>query len=243
MNNRIKLMKHALFLVAALSAGTVLAADPSAGDAVKDAIAKLKSSTNYSWTMTLKMPGEPFEPGPLKGRTEKDGYAVISQEMGDNTLDAVFKGNKVALKIEGEWRVPDASDGMSMMMAGWITRYGTAADEAESTRLKAKELKAGEAGAFSADLTDQGAKESLTFSGPNQGTNGPPPPKNAKGSVKYWVKDGILTKFESHLQGKITMGPDQDEQDFDMTRTFEIKDIGSTKLDAPAEALKKLQGK
>jgi len=71
MNNRIKLMKNALFLVAALSAGTVLAADPSAGDAVKDAIAKLKSSTNYSWTMTLKMPGAPFEPGRSKGEPKK----------------------------------------------------------------------------------------------------------------------------------------------------------------------------
>jgi hypothetical protein len=240
MNTRVKFMKSALFVVAVLSAGSVLAADPSASDLVQDAIAKLKTATNYSWTMTLKMPGAPFEPGPLKGRTEKDGYAVISQTMGDNTLDAVFKGDKVALKIDGEWRVPDKSDGMSMMMAGWITRYGTAADEAESTRKKARELKAGETGAFSADLTDQGAKEALTF-GPRQDGNAPPPPKNAKGSVKFWVKDGMLSKFESHLQGKVTFGPDQEEQDFDVTRTLEIKDIGSTKLDAPAEALKKLQ--
>jgi hypothetical protein len=192
--------------------------------------------------MTVKLPGSDFEPGPLKGRAEKGGYAVVSQDMGGNTVDAVFKGEKIALKMEDEWRVPSESDGMSMMMAGFITRFGTAAEEAENARKRVKELKPGEGGLFSGDFTEQGAKEALTF-GNRQGNDAPPAPKDAKGAVKFWIKDGTLTKFESHLQGKVTFGPDQDERDFEMIRTVEISNVGSTKLDVPAEALKKLEGK
>ncbi len=63
------------------------------------------------------------------------------------------------------------------------------------------------------------------------------------GPVKFRLKDGALSKFESHLQGTVSFGPDQDERDFEVTRTVEIKDVGTTKLDVPAEASKVLETK
>jgi hypothetical protein len=227
--------KNILFAFSLLAAGAVLAADAGSTNQVRDAITKLQAAANFSWTTTVKIPDSPFEPGPLKGRTEKGGYTMVKQDMGDNTLEAVFKGSKIALKQDGQWLLPSEAEGFAAMMAGWLTRSGTAADEAENMLKKAKELKAGEGDVFSSDYTEEGAKALLTF--------GPTPPKSAKGSVKFWLKDGALNKFESHLKGMVTFGQDGEDREFEMTRTFEIQDVGATKLDVPAEAKNKLEPK
>ena len=223
-----------------LSAAAVFAADPSPDAQVKEAIAKLHAASNYSWTMNVKLPGMGFQPGTLKGRAENGGYAVISQDFNDQTMNAVFKGDKVAVKVDDAWLTP-AEDDRAAMTAAFVVRPGAAADEAANLFKKIHDVKAGDDGALAGDMTDQGAKELLTFPGP-PGGDAPPPPQGAKGSVKYWIKDGGLTKFESHLTGKVAFGQDGEPRDFDITRTVEIHDIGTTKLDAPADAIKKLEG-
>jgi hypothetical protein len=83
---------------------------------------------------------------------------------------------------------------------------------------------------------EAGAKELLTFCG-RRGGNAPEP-KNAKGSVKFWVKDGLLAKYELKLQG--TMNFNGEDRDIDRTTTVEFKDVGTTKVDVPEAAKKKL---
>ena len=56
--------------------------------------------------------------------------------------------------------------------------------------------------------------------------------------MKFWIKDGTLTKYEFNVQGKVTAG-DRDT-DVNRTTTVEIKDAGTTKLEVPAEAKEKL---
>jgi len=62
----------------------------------------------------------------------------------------------------------------------------------------------------------------------------------AKGTVKFWVKDGQLAKFEHVVRGKITVGEDKKEVEISRTLTVEIKDAGSTKISLPETAMKKL---
>jgi hypothetical protein len=61
---------------------------------------------------------------------------------------------------------------------------------------------------------------------------------NPSGSVKFWLKDGVLVKYEFKVKGKISFNGN----DFDVDRdsTVEIKDVGSTKIDVPADAKKKM---
>jgi hypothetical protein len=61
----------------------------------------------------------------------------------------------------------------------------------------------------------------------------------AKGSVKFWLKDGTLSKYETKVSGKINFNGN--ERDVDRTTTVEIKDVGTTKVEVPEEAKKKLQ--
>jgi hypothetical protein len=186
----------------------------------------------------------PFKPGPTKGKSEKDGFASVSQDMGDNKLETVLKGDKIALKNQdGQWQLIDEADGMAAMMAGWLTMYGTAVDESTKLINNVNALTIGESNVISGDLTADGAKSLMTFRprGANAGQT-PPAPSKAKGSVKFWLKDGALVKFESHLQVTTALG-DQGDRDMDITRTTEIQDVGTTKVDVPAEAKAKLEPK
>jgi hypothetical protein len=234
-------MKNAFALAATLlAAGYVVAAETTPTDTVNGALTKLKAATNYAWKATIQIPDAPFEPGPVKGSTEQGGYSMVSQEFNDNTIEAVFKGEKVAVKGEQGWQLLDEMEGMGAMMGGWLTVNGTAADEAGKLLKGVKELKSGGDNLFTGDLTPEAAKDLMTYK-PRRG-QAPPPPKDAKGSVKFWVKDGALTKFESHMQAKVTFG-DQEDQPFDVTRTVEIQNVGTTKVEVPADAKKKLESK
>ncbi len=224
-----------LLTLAAVDGAT--AAESGNSNKVFEAVTKLQAAPNFSWTTTIKMPGSPWEMGPLKARTEKDGYTFTTQEVGGFETEVVFKGDKIVIKQDGEWRTREELDGFQQIMAGVITRNGTAAQEATNMLAKAKELKAEDGGLLSAEYTDEGAKALLSFGGP-----GAPGPKNAKGSIKFWLKDDALAKFESHLKGDLA-GPDGGEQPFEMIRTFEIQEVGSTKVNVPEGAKTKLEPK
>ncbi len=60
----------------------------------------------------------------------------------------------------------------------------------------------------------------------------------AKASVKFWIKDGSLSKYEYHTQA--TMSFNGNDMNIDRTTTVEIKDVGSTKVTVAPEAAKKL---
>src|SRR5206468_4731839 len=69
--------------------------------------------------------------------------------------------------------------------------------------------------------------------------------KNAAGKLAaknnyswIWVKDGVLAKYEFKVQG--TMSFNGNDVDIDRTTTVEIKDVGSTKVELPDEAKKKV---
>jgi hypothetical protein len=232
--------KSAAFLVALLAAASALAADTGATGKVEDALAKLQAAANYSWTTIMKIPDMPFEPGPLKGRAERSGRAIITQQFNENTLEAAFKGDKIAVNGQGQWDSIEQADEQTAMMGSWLTNSGAAAEEAGKLLKYVKDLKAVD-DALVGDLTPEGAREIMTIR-PRAG-NAPPAPKNVTGSVKFWLKDGALAKFESHFLGTSAFGPDQEERNFEITRTVEIQDVGTTKLEMPGEAARILEAK
>jgi hypothetical protein len=236
-------MKHTMTMtLALLAAGAALAADPAPTNQVADAIAKLQAATNYSWTSTLKIANSDFNIGPVKGQADKEGFAKMSQDFNDNTTEIVLKADKVAFKGDNGWELIGEGADMRSFFAAGMARNGAAAHEAEIVLKSVKEVKALDGGALGGDFTSEGATDLMTF-GPRHpaGDNGFPPPKNAKGSVKFWLKDGVLAKYETHLHGTVTFGDNENEMD--QTRTVEIQDIGTTKMDIPADAKKKLETK
>jgi hypothetical protein len=241
--------KNLLSGLMALLAAPLLAADASPKADVKNAAAVLGSQTNYSWRTTVEVGNNSrFRPGPTEGKTEKGGYTTLSMSFNDNTSEAVLKGTNGALKTpDNGWQSlaeaakDDGGGGFNptLFLARSVQNFKTPAVRAADLCDQTKDLKKDTNG-ISGDLTEDGAKALLMFRprGGNGGGEGPTV-SNAKGSAKFWLKDGKLTKFQFHLQGTVSFNGN--DRDVDRTTTVEIKDVNSTKIEVPDEAKKKLQ--
>ncbi len=221
-----------LFSAMTLLAGSLIAADSSPKEDVMGAVKKLSDQANYSWKTTVVVPeSAQFKPGPSEGQTEKDGFTHLTLSFGDNTTQAVMKGDKaVVTNPEGGWQPLadlDNTEGPGRFLGRIIRNFKVPAAQARELATFAKELKK-DGDVYSGDLTEEGAKAQFRF-----GTV-----SNAKGSVKFWVKDGALTKFEFKATGKVDFNGNEFE--VDRTWTIEVKDVGSTKVNVPEEAKKKL---
>jgi hypothetical protein len=234
-----KPMKRTLLIaMVALVATPLLAADSK--DALISAAKKLADKDNYSWKQTVENAGGGgFGAGTSEGKTQKGGYTWFSMTMRDNTIEAVKKGDKGAMKGEGGWRslseATSGDPGPGTFIARRIQNLKAPAAQAEDLAGKVKEVKM-DGDVFTGELTEEGAKSQLMFGG-RPGGNGPEI-SDAKGSVKFWTKDGLLSKYEVNVKGKISFNGN--DRDVDRTTTIEIKDIGSTKIEVPEEAKKKL---
>ncbi len=233
----------------ALLATPLLAADASPKADIKNAAAALGNQTNYSWRTTVEVGNNSrFRPGPTEGRTQKGGYTTLLIGFGDNTNEAVLKGTNGAIKTPDDgWQSlaeaanDDGGGGFNptLFLARMMQNFKDPAVQAADLADQAKDLKKDTNG-ISGDLTEDGAKALLMFR-PRGGNGGGEEPavSHAKGSAKFWLKDGKLAKFQFHLQGTVSFNGN--DRDVYRTTTVEIKDVNSTKIEVPDEAKKKLQ--
>src|SRR5262249_503762 len=102
---------------------------------------------------------------------------------------------------------------------------------------KVSDLKAGDGdGLYTGTLNEETVKELLLFrsrSGDNR-----PEISGAKGSIKFWVKDGTLSKYEYNLHA--TLSQNGNEREVNRTHTTEISEVGTTRVTVPENAAKLL---
>jgi hypothetical protein len=224
-----------LFLSTTLLVGTLFA--DSKEDLTKAAKA-LAEKGNYSWRTTVEVPADAqFRPGPTEGKTEKDGATYVKMSFNDNTTESVLKGKNVVIKSEESgWQSAselENGEGRGRFMAARMRSFTAPAEQALEIAQDVKELKK-EGDTYSGDLTEDGAKKLMRF---RRGGDGPQV-NGAKGSAKFWVKEGVLSKFEYKVKG--SMNFNGNDIDVDRTTTTEIKDVGTTKVSIPEGAQKKL---
>jgi hypothetical protein len=153
--------------------------------------------------------------------------------FGDNTTKIFLKNGQSAISDpDGGWTTAKELDsdegGPGRFLATMARTFKAPAEQVEELAGSAKELKQ-DGGVISGDLTDEGAKSQFRF-----GTV-----TNPKCSVKFWIKDGQLVKYESKLSGHVEVNGGG--FDIDRDNTIEIADVGATKIDVPADAKKKLE--
>ena len=192
---------------------------------------------------------------PPEGKTEKGGFTLLTYKMGETTTEAVRKGDKVAVKDGDEWKTSEelsegadatAQGGRGNRAQGLARRVQQAklpTAEAQDLIGKVKGLKK-DGDTYTGELTAEAIKEMYTFRGRPGGQGGgdanAPVTTGLKGTAKFWVKDGVLSKYESHVEGKMTGGRQNRETEVNRKTTVEIKDVGTTKVTVPEEAKKKL---
>ena len=229
--------------LAVLMAAPLFAAD-SPKDSVTAAANALGAEKNYSWHQSVEVPANSqFKPGPTEGKTETGGYTAVTVTFNDNTSQAIIHGTNVAVKADGDWQTAaeaTADNGGGFNPTAFLARMAqnlkAPAAEAATLAGQAKELTAGTNG-IAGELTEDAAKNLLAFR--RRAVGNPPNVANAKGSVTFWVADKKLAKYQYHVSGTVSFNGN--DRDVDRTTTVEIKDVGTTKVEVPDDAKKKLE--
>jgi len=213
---------------------SLASADPK-GE-VLEAIKKVAAQSGYGWSYKLKTEGSESarRNGPIEGKTEKDGYTYLKGSTVETTYEVATKGEKMVVNYNGDW-LSTAEIGENNGAIKRLKALKKPVDEAESLIGKAPELKKESDGLYSGDMAPDAAKALFGLLG-RRAAEAP----EAKGSVKFWVKDGQLTRYEVTVRGTITVGEDKREVDISQTANVELKDIGTTTVSLPEEARKKL---
>lgn len=225
-------MKTRLILTAILSMVVAAAADHTAKEEISSAAKKLAEKANYSWKATVVVPeSAQFKPGPTEGQTEKGGFTVLKMSFGERTTQAVKKGENAAITDrDGNWRLAselEGAEGGGRFLANMAKNIKAPAEQALELIDLTKDLKK-EGDVYSGELTEEGVKKQFRFG----------QAQNPKGSVKFWTKEGMLSKMEVKLEGKMEFNGN--EFDASRTTTTEINNVGTTKVEVPEEAKKKL---
>lgn len=227
-----------LFTTIALFAGSMLAVNAAPQDEVAAAAKKLADAGGYTWKSTQD---SGFGgPRTTQGKIDKDGVAVILFPGRDSDTMAVIKGDKAAMETQDGWQskaelANGDQQGFSRFYARRLENYEFPPAEVESL-LKQVESVTMADGVYSGKLTKEGAEARLSFRG-RRGGNGPEI-SNASGSVKFWIKDGMITKYEYTVSGSMSFNGN--DRDIDRTTTVEISNVGSTEVEVPEAAKEKL---
>ncbi len=240
-------------LLPSLVAVVATLAHAAPADDVSAAAKKLADAPNYAWTRSQEIANSQFNFGPTNGATEKGGYTVTTVSFNGNDFVTVRKGEQSVSKgQDGTWMTAEerraqfqANNGGGgggggnrggRGFGGFGAGPQNPAEEVAALVGEAKNLKAAD-GAISGDLSDEAVTQRLSFGG-GRGGQTPPAPKNASGTVKFWVKDGAIAKYQTHVKG--TVAGRNGDMERDVTTTVEVKDVGSTKVEVPEDAKKKL---
>lgn len=240
--------KQLLISVLGMFVGSALAAGPI--DEIKAAAKKLADSSGYSWKSTTESPragggggggGGPRMGGPTEGKALKDGTVYLVMQRANNTIEAYVKGEKGAIKTDEGWQAlseagqAGGGPGRGRFIGRMLMNYKAPAAEVAEFAGKVANLKK-EGDAYVGDFTEEGAKAVLA--GPMRRANNPPEISGAKGSLKVWIKDGLISQYEYTVQGTMSFGGN--EREINRKVKVEIKDVGNTKFEMPAAAKAKM---
>ena len=235
-------MKQALIIgLIGLLARTLSAADSSPQDKITSATKQLGAKPNYTWTTTTKEgDGSPGRVGPIDGKADKGGLTYLSFSINGIPVEVFMNGQKGAAKALEGWQTFDEiaqTGGTAAAVVRYLRSYKAPSVESAILSEKVRDVKEAE-GILSGELKEDAAKELLEQGARRREGQEPPKIANPKGSVKFWVQNGALSKYEINIQGKVTAG--DRESDVNRTTTVEIKDAGATKLELPVEAKQKM---
>lgn len=232
-------MKSKLLVgILAVCAAQVWGADSAAKEQVMAAAKKL-AEQSYSWKTTVTAPeGARFRSGPTEGKTEKGGFTHVKSTMGDNTYEMALKGEKTAISTDEGWQLTselESAQGAGRGRAFMARNFRAPADQAIDALAFVKEFKK-EGDVYAGTLSEEGVKSLISWRR-RANTEGPQV-SDPQGTARFWVKDGVLAKYEIHVKGRMTFN--NNDMDIDRTTVVEIKDAGKTKVELPDAAKKKL---
>ncbi len=227
-------------LVFTILAGLAGASQAEPTEDLANAAKKLSSAKNYTWSSSRAFGDR--EPRTTTGQMGSGGHTLLKIPMRDSSIEVLIRNEKAAIKTDAGWQLASSeAKGDENRRLRFLARMATGY---EAPTKRVAELIAGiadlkvEEGAYHGTLTEDAAKKLLTFRRRGRGQGGeqrePPAINGASGSVKIFIKDGVLTKYELNVRGKVTFN-DQ-ERDMNRTTTVEFSKVDSTSFEIAEEA-------
>jgi hypothetical protein len=239
------------------AAALLLAAGRAADEELDKAAAKAGEMGNYTCTISTKVEGGGGggggagggdAPQPVEMKIQADSPIYLKS----GEIEVYRKGEALATKSGDTWKRPerpaqgerpDRATMAAMRLRGVKAPHESLKTLNSSAFKEVKREDADGGKVFSGELTDEALKSFAMGGGRRPGGGGGedrPAPKS-KGTAKIWVNgDGVVTKYETFIEMTRT-GRDDQEITTKVTRTVELKDVGSTKYEVPADAAKALE--
>lgn len=236
-----------LALTAALAGSA--AADPAgSADDLKSAVRKLSEAASYTWSVESSAAGdtaEKYAAGPLDGKTEKGGFTWIRTRE-TPPIEIGLKAQKMVVRLDEGWALEqDLASGArlrphaNLTLVRSLKTHPRPAAQAALLLKHSKDLKEGVPGYFTATLEEAGVKELLRQS-IRMGRNPEVTPKD--GTVAFTTRDGVVVRYEYSLHGDVSYpAPAASTWTAELRSTVDIKEIGTTSVELPEEARKKLE--
>jgi hypothetical protein len=229
-------------------------AAPDAKDDCTLAVERLAAAPSYSWKLTTEQPNGNAAAAWTsrveyqEGVVEKNGFTRITIALGNNTVEAITRAGKVVVKQDAAWKTIDelsaedgAQPGFGRLVAMIVQSVKLPGNRVAEYAAHVTQVKK-DGDALTAEITGPYAASFLPRPGRPRGgttTTAPTEPPDAKLSLKMWLKDGVLIKYETHVTGTVTLA--SGNRRYDRTTTVEISDVGSARVSVPDEARKKLE--
>lgn len=218
-----------------------LLATQTANEEVAAAAKKSAEATSYSFKVTTPAPAKgKGAGGTVEGKYEKD--QPVSFKAG--ALEAFRKGGLVVYKEGEEWKRVEKAKGQkkadpTLAIQGVKLPHEELDGFDKHFQSVAKaEAKENDCTVFSGPLTDTAAA-SLAATG-GKGNNKAAAALKYSGTGKLWVDaDGRIVKYEVQLKGAGERNGKAIDQS--ITRTVEITDVGTAKVEVPEGAKKVLE--
>jgi len=202
-----------------------------------DAIERLDQQSSYRWTIEVEVPEEiRFRPGPTQGTTVQGGATHVTQSFGPRSTQVVIVGDKAAVtNRDGRWETASLSD-QSYRSEGFAASIArdtqTPVEEANELTLSLTSLEE-EGDGLVGTLPVDASKAQLA------GRRGVDSVRDTKGTVRFSISDGVLTKYVLRVEGTL-VDDDQTRETWRQT-TVQVKDVGTAKLDLPSGATEALK--
>lgn len=195
-------------------------------DLIAEAARRLAELANYTSQKTIKSAMN--RPGgqdiSMEERIVKD-VSYQSVKYPPFVHEMLRKGNEQASRdgTNKDWVTVGVANGQSPSLTNSVQTLLAGVEELKEVD-----------GVYSGNLTETAAK---AIAGGPGGMS--PPVTAAKGSVRFWIKDGLLSRYELVLSSQATE-PDGKSREINSTTTVNITNVGTTKIPVPDAVIKGL---
>lgn len=218
------------------------------GDDLDSALSKAGMMNNYTATLTLRKEGG--EPGTDSNHTvDFRMMPGAAYHLKAGELEGYRQGEAFVVKEGGAWkRVETGAAGepadkgqLSAEKLAQVRAPHEFLRELKTASFKSVRREDGEGGRiFSGDLTDQAIR---ALFGRKGGSGDARTQTAATGNARIWLNaEGVVSKFELTVEHKDATGKAGAESSR-KTKIVEFREIGSTKYEVPADAMKVLGGR